>query len=200
MQWFKGRWQLITLLALFFVPTFAAMVMVFSDWRPDTFSNNGDLVQPAEQINPEQWDNLHGELPVLAGDWLLVMPQRDECGQACLEVIDQLQRIRVALDRSIDRVQMIVLQPASVAEPVLPAELAAEPGIFNMAASAALVDRLSAHEGSAMAAHIVDYRGFHVLRYTAPLDASALLDDLEKLLRLAKEEAERRAFEEAVEQ
>lgn len=200
MQWFKGRWQLITLLALFFLPTFAAMVMVFSDWRPDTFSNNGDLVQPAEQINPEQWASLYGQKPVLAGDWLLVMPRRSECTRDCLEIIDQLQRIRVALDRSIDRVQMIVLQPASVAEPVLPPEIGAEPGIFNMAATAALVDRLSAHEGSPMAAHIVDYRGFHVLRYAAPLDASALLDDLEKLLRLAKEEAERRAYEEAIEQ
>ncbi len=200
MEWFKGRWQLITLLALFFLPTFAAMVMVFSDWRPDTFSNNGDLVQPAEQINPEQWDNLHGEPPVLAGDWLLVMPQREVCGQDCLETIAQMQRIRVALDRSIDRVQLIILQPEEVDSPVLPLELAAEPGIFNMAAPTERVDSLSAHEGNAMAAHIVDYRGFHVLRYAVPLDASALLDDLEKLLRLAKEEAERRAFEEATEQ
>ncbi len=200
MQWFKGRWQLILLLALFFLPTFAAMVMVFSDWRPDTFSNNGDLVQPAEQINPEQWDNLYGEQPVLAGDWLLVMPRRSECAEDCLQVIDQLQRIRVALDRSIDRVQMVVLQPTTAAEPVLPREIASEPGIFNLAATPALVERLIAHEGNAMAAHIVDYRGFHVLRYAAPLDASALLDDLEKLLRLAKEEAERRAYEEAIEQ
>jgi hypothetical protein len=46
-----------------------------------------------------------------------------------------------------------------------------------------------------MAAHIVDYRGFHVMRYAAPLDAAGLLDDLEKLLRLSKEEAERRALE-----
>jgi len=49
-----------------------------------------------------------------------------------------------------------------------------------------------------MAAHIVDYRGYHVMRYAQPLDASGLLDDLDKLLRLAKEEAERRAAEEAM--
>ncbi len=195
MQWFKGRWQLIVLLALFFLPTIAAMVMVFTDWRPDAFSNNGDLVQPAEQLNPGDWTTLSGEAPVLAGDWLLVVPRQAPCDRACLETIDELQRVRIALDRSIDRVQLIVLQPNTVADPVLEGEF--ETGIHNMSAPLPLVSALSTHEGARMAAHIVDYRGFHVLRYAAPLDAAGLLDDLEKLLRLAKEEAERRALEEA---
>ena len=47
MTMIKGRWQLPVLLALFVVPTLAAMVLVFTDWRPAGFTNNGDLVQPA---------------------------------------------------------------------------------------------------------------------------------------------------------
>ena len=193
MQWLKGRWQLIALLAIFILPTLGAMVMVFSDWRPGTFTNNGDLVQPPEQLNPERWRAVDGAAPTLAGDWLLVMPQTAPCGESCLARLDALNRVRIALDRDIERVRLVVLQPQRLTAPVVePAE-----GIVNLAAPAAEVERLSRHDGEPIAAQIVDYRGYQVLRYAAPLDASGLLDDLEKLLRLAKEEAERRALEEA---
>ncbi|MEX0374940.1 hypothetical protein [Spiribacter pallidus] len=194
MNWLKGRWQLIALLALFILPTAAAMIMVFSDWRPGTFTNNGDLVQPAVQLDPSTWQNLDGETPALAGDWLLVMPQQSDCGEDCRGRLDVLNRIRVALDKDIDRVRIIVLQPGTRAEPVTEVQS----GFLRMSAPAETLERLARHEGAAMAAHIVDYRGYHVMRYAEPLDASGLLDDLDKLLRLAKEEAERRAAEEAV--
>ncbi len=190
----RGRWQLIAIAALFLLPTLAAMVMVFTDWRPGTFTNKGDLVQPPVQLDPQAWEQRLAEPDPLAGDWLLVLPRADACGSACRERLDTITRIRVALDRDIDRVRLIVLEPLSGA--VDAASLPA--GIELMAASAAQLDTLLRHDGAAMAAHIVDYRGFHVMRYAEPLDAEGLLDDLEKLLRLAKEEAERRALEEAI--
>ncbi|MEX0431154.1 hypothetical protein [Spiribacter insolitus] len=196
MGWVKGRWQLIVLLAIFILPTVAAMVMVFSDWRPGTFTNNGDLVQPPVQLEPGQWQAVEGAAPTLAGDWLVVMPQMQACGEACLQRLDKLNRVRVALDRDIERVRLIVLQPQDQLEPVV--EPAA--GILNLAAPAAIVERLAVHDGEPIAAQVVDYRGYQVMRYPVPLDASGLLDDLEKLLRLAKEEAERRALEEATAQ
>lgn len=190
----KGRWQPFALLALFILPTAGAMVMVFSDWRPSTFTNNGDLVQPAEQLSPEQWQGVSEAAPTLAGDWLIIAPQRGDCGSDCRDRVDQLNRAQIALDRDIERVQLVVLQPDSRETPVFDPV----PGILNLSAPAAVVDRLATHEGEPMAAHIVDYRGYHVMRYARPLDASGLLDDLESLLSLAKEEAERRALEETV--
>jgi len=192
----KGRWQPFALLAVFTLPTAAAMMMVFSDWRPDSFTNNGDLVQPAEAINPGQWQGVVEPAPVLAGDWLIVTPQRGDCAAACRERVDQLNRAQIALDRDIERVRLVVLQPESRQTPVFEPV----PGILNLAAADAQFERLARHDGEPMAAHIVDYRGYHVMRYPQPLDASGLLDDLENLLSLAKEEAERRALEEAVEQ
>ena len=193
MERFRGRWQPLALLLVFVLPTAGAMIMVFSDWRPGSFTNNGDLVQPAEQLDPGQWRGVTEEAPTLAGDWLIVTTQRGDCGSDCRERVDQLNRAQIALDRDIERVRLVVLQPdareAPVFEPV--------PGILNLSAPAAVIDRLARHEGEPMAAHIVDYRGYHAMRYARPLDASGLLDDLENLLDLAKEEAERRALEEA---
>ena len=193
MGWLKGRWQLIALLAIFILPTVGAMVMVFSDWRPATFTNNGDLVQPPVQLEPGQWQAVTGTAPTLAGDWLLVMPQVRACNEACLERLDALNRVRIALDRDIERVRLVVLQPRALTDPVI------EPAgdILNLSAPASVVEGLAMHDGEPIAAQVVDYRGYQVMRYPVPLDAPGLLDDLEKLLRLAKEEAERRALEEA---
>ena len=193
MERLRGRWQPFALLALFILPIAGSMIMMFSDWRPGSFTNNGDLVQPAEQLDPGQWQGVTEEAPTLAGDWLIVAPQRGDCGSDCRDRVDQLNRAQIALDRDIERVRLVVLQPGSRETPVFEPV----PGILNLSAPDAVVDRLARHEGEPMAAHIVDYRGYHVMRYARPLDASGLLDDLENLLRLAKEEAERRALEEA---
>ncbi len=189
----KGRWQLIVLLALFILPTLGAMVMVFSDWRPASFTNNGDLVDPPVQLSPDQWQSVNAQAPTLAGEWLIVMPQMGACQAACQQRLDTLGRILIALDRDVDRVRLVVLQPNS--EPA--AAIAPAEDVLQLTTDAAQVESLSAHEQTPMAAHIVDYRGYHVMRYAAPLNAPGLLDDLEKLLRLGKEEAERRALEEA---
>lgn len=194
MAMLKGRWQLMALALLFFVPTLAAMVLVFTNWRPAGFTNNGELVQPAEQLNPEAWEAVgQDEVPVLKGDWLLVVPQTTACQTDCRERLDVLNRARVALDRDIERVRLIVLQPNTRDQAVIEADDSAD--LLTLAAAPAVVAALSQHDAEPLAAHIVDYRGFHVMRYAAPLDAAGLLDDLEKLLRLSKEEAERRALE-----
>jgi hypothetical protein len=194
MAMLKGRWQLMALALLFFVPTLAAMVLVFTNWRPAGFTNNGELVQPAEQLNPEAWEAVgQEEVPVLKGDWLLVVAQTTACQTECRERLDVLNRARVALDRDIERVRLVVLQPNTRDQAVIAADDSAD--LLTLAAAPAVVAALSQHDGEPMAAHIVDYRGFHVMRYAAPLDAAGLLDDLEKLLRLSKEEAERRALE-----
>ena len=194
MAMLKGRWQLMALALLFFVPTLAAMVLVFTNWRPAGFTNNGELVQPAEQLNPEAWEAVgQGKVPVFKGDWLLVVPQTTACQTDCRERLDVLNRARVALDRDIERVRLIVLQPNTRDQAVIEADDSAD--LLTLAAAPAVVAALSQHDAEPMAAHIVDYRGFHVMRYAAPLDAAGLLDDLEKLLRLSKEEAERRALE-----
>ncbi len=196
MKSLKGRWQFIAIVALFFVPTIGAMIMVFSDWRPASFTNNGDLVQPAEAIAPEQWTPVRAASEPLAGTWLLVVPQTQACDEACFERLDLLTRLRVALDRNIDRVRLILLQPDDG-----PVEADSVPGGFElMETSTAGLEPFLAHGGVSMAAHIVDYRGFHVMRYAEPLDAPGLLDDLENLLKLSKEEAERRTREEAAAQ
>lgn len=72
--------------------------------------------------------------------------------------------------------------------------------VIPMTAPMPAVAALTRVDGTGIAANIIDYRGYHIMRYREPLDGSGLLNDLERLLRVAKEEAERRAREEALAQ
>lgn len=186
----RGRWQLIALLVLFVGPTLTAFVMTVSDWRPGSGTNHGELVQPVERIETADWRTRAGARPDFAGQWVLLMPVAGDCGADCRERLDALGRVRIALDRDVDRVIIATLQPEG-AEPAT----AEGEALVRLSAPAAQVEELARNAGEAMAVHLLDYRGFHVLRYPRPLDASGVLDDLERLLRLSKEEAERRAAE-----
>lgn len=187
----RGRWQLIALLVLFVGPTIAAMLLTFSEWRPAELTNHGELVQPPERIAMDDWRGAGGSLPEFAGVWLLLMPVDGDCTAACHDRLETLGRVRLALDRDVERVRIAVLQPPGSATPRVEGEAVAE-----LTAPQGEVVELARNAETPVAVHLLDYRGFHVLRYPQPLDASGVLDDLERLLRLSKEEAERRAARE----
>lgn len=192
----KGRLQLLFLMGVFFLPVIAAVILVSSGYMPGgVTTNHGTLVQPAEQLDTKNWEPVRGEAPVTGGLWQIVVPFTADCGEDCQARLDLLTRARVALDRSIDRVLLVSVQPPGVEPPP-----ETQDSVIAMTAPMASVNALAQADGVAIAANIVDYRGYHVMRYAEPLDAAGLLDDLEKLLRLAKEEAERRAREEALAQ
>lgn len=192
----KGRLQLLFLMGVFFLPVIAAVILVSSGYMPGgVTTNHGTLVQPAEQLDTKNWEPVRGEAPVTGGLWQIVVPFTADCGEDCQARLDLLTRARVALDRSIDRVLLVSVQPPGVEPPQ-----ETQDSVIAMTAPMASVNALAQADGVAIAANIVDYRGYHVMRYAEPLDAAGLLDDLEKLLRLAKEEAERRAREEALAQ
>lgn len=192
----KGRFQLLLLIGIFFVPVVAAIILVSSGYMPGgATTNHGALVQPASQLDMEEWEVVRGEKPVTGGLWLLVVPFLSDCGDRCQERLDLLTRARIALDRSIDRVLLISVQPPGTTPP--PETMHA---VIPMTAPMPVVSNLARADGTGIAANIVDYRGYHIMRYAEPLDAAGLLNDLEKLLRLSKEEAERRAREEALAQ
>ena len=192
----KGRLQLLLLMSIFFLPVVGALILVSTGFMPGgVTTNHGTLVQPAAQLDTQNWQAVRGEAPITGGLWQIVVPFTADCGDTCQERLDLLTRARIALDRSIDRVLLVSVQPPG-AEP--PPET--QESVVAMTAPMGEVRRLARVDGTAIAANIVDYRGYHVMRYAEPLDGSGLLSDLEKLLRLAKEEAERRAREEALAQ
>jgi hypothetical protein len=104
----------------------------------------------------------------LAGRWLLVAVEPENCAADCERRLDELRRLHVALYKAMPRVKRVLLAPAapSVVQPDL-----------AVAASASwpALDRAGVW--------LVDPLGQAVLRYEPGAEPKAMLKDIERLLR-----------------
>lgn len=191
----RGRLQVILIAALFFVPAIGAWLLLMSGWQPVGTTNAGVLVEPPQPVQTAGWHWRSGE-PLTAewftGHWTVLAVRDTACGDRCREELDSILRARILLGRDAQRVQPLLLQPGGVAPPT-----DAPPALKLASAPPETIRRLMgealppAVEPGSTAFYIIDYLGFRMMAYPQPLDASGLLEDLERLLKLANEDFER---------
>lgn len=192
-----SRAKLVYIFLLFFLPTVASIVLMQLGWRPAGTVNHGELVQPVEEIARLPLSDADGK-PVgdapFRGHWSVLVSSDAECGDPCLQTLSQVGHVHVALNKDMDRLRVGLVLPPEVEAPDLPERvmvLRAPPA--QLAAWAA-----GAGGDGKLGVHIVDYQGLRMMVYPTPLDASGMLKDIRRLLRLSEEDVERRqATEEA---
>jgi hypothetical protein len=171
----RGRRQLLLLASLFLVPVAAAFLLYFSaDWRPVP-DVHGELIEPPRQL----------ATPALRGRWFLVLPLRGECDADCLARLDELGRVRLALDKDAGRVRRVLLHDGGCCDAEFP--LRYEDLLLLPATGAegdALRERFPPVDGSE-GIYIVDPHGNLIMGYPAAGSARGILKDLERLLRLS---------------
>lgn len=184
-----GRRQLLGLAALFFVPLVAAVLLYrCTDWRPAPAAH-GLLVEPPRPLPRAPLhlpDGRSAPADVLTGHWFLVHPIDGPCDADCLAVLDELARVRLALDKDAGRVRRVLLHAGRCCTPGAPPEASdllvlAAPGDAG-AALFALFPAVAGGDGI----YMVDPHGNLILGYPAQNSARGLLRDLERLLRLSK--------------
>ncbi len=185
-----GRWQVPALAVLFFGPVILAWVLVALGWYPERTTNNGRLVEPPKRLQADGWrwgDGARFEAEWFQGRWSVLFLQRGDCAEDCRALLDKLARARLALDKDMTRVDLLLgmggegTQPAGV--PVRVLRLPAQP-----------LRRLirSAPAGDAdRAVYVVDSDGFVMMSYPLPLETEGLVEDLEQLLENADKDVER---------
>ncbi|ABI55654.1 hypothetical protein ACN2MM_02000 [Alkalilimnicola ehrlichii MLHE-1] len=194
----RGRWQLVAIALLFFLPIAVAWLLVVSDWRPDSLGNHGEFVSPPEPVAVAALAREDGSaLPAqaLRGRWSMMLVVDGPCDEACQSVLDTLVRVRIALNHDADRVQTLLVLP----------EAAERPALNGLGESESL--SLLRHRGdegmatgdeagpSGLRVHLVDPAGERMMVYPLPLDGSGVLSDVRRLLRASDREAERRREE-----
>lgn len=174
----RGRRQLLLVAAVFFVPLAAATWMYFySGWRPAPGAQHGVLVDPPRAL-PSQ---------ALRGSWSLVLLLAGPCDPACVAALEELGRVRAALDKDMPRVRRVLLHDGGCCAPGLPV----------LAQSDVLVLAGAGPDGAALRAlfppvqggpgiYIVDPHGNLVMGYPSAGAGRGLLKDLERLLRLSR--------------
>jgi len=177
------RRQLLLLASLFIVPLATAILLYFSSgWRP-AVNSQGTLIDPPRAIRVAGamlTDGRPAPQDVLTGRWSLVHPAT-RCGAQTREVLDDLARVRLALDKDTARVRRVLAHDGDCARIAIPprdADLLVLIGADLLAQFPPAVD-------GRPGIYIVDPLGNLMMSYPASGSARGLLKDLERLLRLS---------------
>ena len=161
-----SRLRLLALAAVFVLPFVIGSGLFWSGWRPAVLRNHGELIQPPRALPPSAG--------ALQGKWLLLVPVRDGCGQACQDTLQQLQRAHAALGKDQGRVRRVLVGSAPIR---------LNPELATLSPAADEAAWRSALDDYASAVFIADPLGNVMMRYGEPIDARYVLRDMERLLK-----------------
>jgi cytochrome oxidase Cu insertion factor (SCO1/SenC/PrrC family) len=192
----RGRRSVLALAALFLVPLVAAFWLYYGTpgWRPRGAANQGELVDPAVPLPVLEFAAPDGRR--IAGDllrdrWTLLFIGPSRCDARCRDALYLTRQTRLALNKDADRVRRVFLATGTccpdarllTAHPDL---IVATPTESQLEALRRLIPALdSAPVTDAGRIYIVDPLGNLMMSYAAAAPDKALLDDLERLLRLS---------------
>ena len=158
------KWILPTLAVVFLAPLLLAWAVYHQpEWRPPAGLQHGELLDPSQPPIAPAGNEL------LLGHWTLLYRNAGPCEADCRDLLDTLRRVRLAQDRSMRRVQRLLLLPESESYTANEPDLRMAPAEnWNLPAGSV---------------YLVDPRGVSVLRYRPGFDTRGLIKDLQRLLR-----------------
>ncbi len=186
-----GQWILIGLFALFFAPLLIAVgwYALAPGYAPPA-SPNGQLIDPPQPLEPFSVRATGGktlDLDGLRGRWHLIHVVGDRCDPACRERLYQTRQVRDALGDDRLRVVRLAIAAGGGGAPGLAAVRDQHPRlrIVDAARADGLLRQLP-EQGSGPSVLLVDPLGNLMMRFPPGLAPNAMLDDLEKLLKLSR--------------
>jgi len=140
-------------------------------WAPGTKGNYGELIEPRELAA--------APIGALRGKWVLVTIDAPACDTRCERKLYFVRQLRKATGKDQERVERLWLLAAEGSP--APALLAAIEGTHVARADAALIASFPGTPSAHI--YLVDPMGNLMLRFPSDPDPSAMLKDLERLLR-----------------
>ena len=181
----RGRRHFLLIASLFIVPVVTAIALYHSmDWRP-VVNTNGTLIEPPHPLEAAGLTGADGSAApagALHGRWSVIRPVTGDCGARERERLDELSRVRIALNKDADRVQRVVVHDGGCVAAGLEAD-GSDLRVF--AADAGFLAQFPPAVDGAPGIYIADPHGNLMMSYPASGSARGLLKDLERLLRLS---------------
>jgi hypothetical protein len=185
----RGRRQFLLVASLFIVPLATAMFVYYaSGWRP-AVGAHGELVSPPRPLAVTGLmlrDGRPAPADVFAGSWSLVHDAGAACDERTRALLDELARVRLALDKDATRVRRVLLHQGACDSVEF---LSRDADLLVLAAVGPAGRNFLSQFPPALEAgrgiYIVDPHGNLMMAYPAAGSARGLLKDLERLLKLS---------------
>ncbi|AKS41893.1 hypothetical protein [Wenzhouxiangella marina] len=183
-----NRKIILLVFGMFTLPVVIAVLLNsrWVDWEPGGTRNHGEFVDPVVPLPENDWTSSDGT--VVARDdlldlWQLTHVRRSACDQACMEDLYWLRQTRMAQDRHVPEVGLLLISAEPIDE-VRRAEILALSEQFRIIDGAAGAELIEAFPGSESAPlrYIIDPMGNIMMRYPGEADPNGIRRDLHRLL------------------
>jgi hypothetical protein len=176
--------KLIAIAAMFFGPLLLAFYFYYGHGldRLKPTTQKGHLVSPARSL-PQNLPA--GAAPWASRHWVLLLVNQPHIDAQGLQLLTDLQKVRLATEKDKDRVQVALLQDS---ETTLPAELESVRVVLDSTALATLGSALSVDQTPVWGSnrvYLIDPNGNLLMWYDGHQNLLDVLNDLLKLLRLS---------------
>jgi len=183
----KSKMTLIALFALFFTPMLVAVLLHsdWVDWRAAPEKAHGELVSPVVPLGEFHLQDAAGNargLDDFLGLWQLAYIAPDECLADCLETAGLMHNIRLAQDRRVSQVGLVLLSAAVLDDATRERIAALDPSwlVFDGKAAGELIERMPDPVPGAL--YIVDPEANIIERFASGADLNGVRKDLDRLL------------------
>lgn len=192
-----ARRKILLLAALFALPVVVAYVLYFGGWRPASFGNHGELVQPARPIADVALTLLDGRairFSELRGKWALITFSAAECLSPCEHNLVKMRQVIAAQGQEAERIQSVLIMKDTKARDWLNYAVKDYPGMRAIMGPPEAVDALARQfalpAGNPLdnlnRIYLVDPLGNFMMSYPADADGNGIRKDLARLLRVSR--------------
>ena len=183
----RGNLTLWLVLAVCLFP-FIGSIALYLFWRPDSFVNYGDLVQPVvplAQVVVQEQNGSEFRFEDMHGKWVFLMIDNGDCDDYCQMKLYWMRQVRLTQGPDQERIERLwLVRDGKKPRPEVLNEHAGTREV--LIADPAILAKFPGYETAADYLYVVDPLGNLMMRYPRDLDPSRMKKDVSKLLRISK--------------
>ncbi len=180
----RGRLKLL-LIVLIFVAPFMLADLAFHFWKPEKYTNYGELLKAIE-FHPA---GLHGpagevfDITMLHGKWVFLLMAPSPCDRDCEHNLYLMRQVRLAVGRDQARIERLVISEHTMPESLLTQYAGMRQSRYTDAKG---LGETLARPDAAGRIHLLDPYGRFVMRYPVAPDGTRMIKDIKRLLQYSR--------------
>ena len=189
----SNRKMLLILFFAFLLPAVISFGMYFTQWRPSSTVNHGELILPARNIEDRSMQTLDDnkvKFSDLNGKWTMVYFDSSECSEACISQLYFMRQIHASLGKNYDKMQRLLVLTDTKNLVELKTKLPEYKDMLVWKSDSSAISKLQQDFGvdtkipsTEKYIYLVDQLGNQMMQYKMGSEPAGVRKDLERLLK-----------------